>query len=197
MTDKKNISAPRKVGISDEILENLKNGSHEAFEMVYYGYSKSLLHFLSLLLSSEEEGEEVMQEVFITVWEKRALIEPAKGFTSYLFTIAKNAAFKHMSRKRTISMEEGFYGNSDLPDNTSPEENVVVKDTELLIRIAVARMPRLQGEVFLLSKEGGLTNEEIAEELNISRTAVSSHLYAARKTIRELMGLALAFFMIF
>lgn len=169
--------------VDTDLLEALRSGSHEAFEKVFYGLHKSIYCFVYSLVKSADESEEITQDIFVKLWEKRENIDPSRNLNGYVFTIAKNCSLKYLAAQK----EFRAISEVSLDDNQSTDDYLMVDDIKLLLDITIARMPKLQGQVYRLHHEFGYSNEEIAKELNISKTAVSTHLHSARKEVRKIL----------
>ena len=188
-------SAPAGIpGIPVETLEALRQGDHTAYREVYLHYITPITRFLKLLTASEHDAEEIAQEVFINVWEKRERIDPAGNIKSFLYAIARNAALDHFKHKKVRQKyADNILATAD-EDSVSSEEIVIAKETEILIRIAVERMPKQRRTIFSLSRYEGLSNDEIAARLNISKNTVENHLTSAKKDIREVIAFFILLF---
>jgi len=177
--------------ITRGLLIDLRGGDPSAFETVYLHYAGPVKNFLTALTRSDEAGDEITQEVFVTLWEKRDRIDPERGISGYLYTIAKNYAFKYLSKgKHLVYESDGVAEPSDL--ERSPAEILIQKEKELLVEIAIRRMPTQRRKIFEMSRKEGLSNGEIAEKLNLSKNTVENHITSALKDLREV----LTFFML-
>ena len=181
--------------ITRQELEALRVGDHDAFRTVYLHYATPIRDFLTLLTRSADEAEEITQEVFVQVWEKRERIDPRKSIKGYLYTIARNSALNLFEQQKVRSR----YTDSPLSraeDDWASDELLIAEETELLIEIAVSRMPEQRRRVFELSRREELKSTEIAERLGISRHTVDNHLATAKKDIRELLSLFMLLFVL-
>lgn len=179
--------------ISPEVIVSLRAGDHLAYEKFYYHYASSIRRFLLALTRSEELAEDITQETFISVWEKREQLDPSKNIRTYLYTIARNATITYFNREK---VKDKYFRTilSEPEGEAGGEELLIAKETDLLIRIAVSRMPSLRRKVFELSRFEGWSNERIAEELNISKNNVYDHIYQATKDIKEILSLFILLF---
>lgn len=173
----------------------LREGDHEVFREVYLHYASPVKDFLQILTRSEEEAEELTQEIFVSVWEKRARIDPAKSFKGYLYTIARNAAFKLFERRK---VHERYVQTPTYVDPASYtlDDELIAAETALLVDIAIERMPAQRRKVFEMSRSEGLKAVEIADRLGLSRHTVDNHLAAAKKDLKELLALFAALFLV-
>lgn len=186
-------SAPQREEIPQEVVVALRDGDHRAYEQLYYHYSSSIRRFLLTLTRSEELADDITQEVFVAVWEKREQLDPARNIRTYLYTIARNTTMNYFNREK---IRDKYY-RSILPEteqDAGSDELLIAKETDLLIRIAVSRMPALRRRVFELSRYEGWSNERIAQELDMSKSNVYDHIYQATKDIKEILSLFILLF---
>lgn len=104
--------------VTVELLEALRDGDHEAYKTVYLHYRGPIENFLYKLLRSREEAEEIAQHVFMTLWERRAELDPSKNIRTLLYTIARNAVVNLFKRQRVFEkyqkmQDPGRTGSSD------------------------------------------------------------------------------------
>ncbi|NJM15639.1 MAG: RNA polymerase sigma-70 factor [Bacteroidales bacterium] len=168
-----------------ELLIRLKNGDMAAFDAVYEKYCKRLYGFAIRYLKQKQDAEEIVQDVFIKIWNARETINLSSSFESFLFTVAYNTTIsqlrKRLSEKKyvehvTALQQPGL-------DHTSPEESYDhLKQT---VQVLLEQLTPRQKEVFLLSRQDNLTHEEIAAKLNISVNTVKNHLVAALDFLRS------------
>ena len=185
----------RKENISPMVLHALREGNHLAYEKVYLHHVSSVKKFMTLLTRSEDIAEEITQETFITLWEKRENIDPDKNISGYLYIIAKNFALKHFRKNKIISDVEIQEDNDPLM-NITPDEILIAKEKEILTEIVIKKMPAQRRKIYELSRKEGLTNSEIAERLNISKNTVENHVTSALKDLREVISFFLLFMLL-
>lgn len=182
--------------INDEItvitLTALRRGDHEAYKNVYLHYIDPVIEFLKMLTKSDCDAEEIAQDVFVSLWEKRDKIDPQKNIRGYIYTYARNEALNYFKRKKVENKYLHFTGN-EAKFYESSDDIIVARETEILIRIAIDRMPSRRKEIFEMSRFEGLPNEKIAERLDISKNTVENHLTHANRDIRKLLYLLLLF----
>lgn len=181
------------------LVKNLSRGNLLAFNTLYKEYSGRLYRFALGYLKSEEEAEELVQEVFTKIWEKRADLKEELSFKSFLFTIAFNNIRKHFRTK--AHLEDYFKSEQviDLDLHTSQQVNYDFL-YQYLIKL-VDQIPKRRKEIFIKSRIEGLTIKEIAEEFKISHKTVENQLTEALKFIRVNLNReyipAILFFMLF
>lgn len=182
-------------------VKNLKLGDVKAFDNLFNKYSPRLYNFSLKYLKSAEEAEEVVQEVFLYIWDKRDGLKPDSSFNAYVFTIAYNIIKKYFIKK---SRENAF--KDDLIYASLSEENNLDKviDYKFLlekVELIIDSLPDRRKDIFLKRKYDGLPVKQIADELGISPNTVENQLSTAQKQIlkelqkEKLSGLL--FFMLF
>ena len=170
--------------VTVELLEALRDGDHEAYKTVYLHYRGPIENFLYKLLRSREEAEEIAQHVFMTLWERRAELDPSKNIRTLLYTIARNAVVNLFKRQRVFEKYQKMQdpGEQDL---LTGEDLLIAQEKELLIELAVKNMPPMRRKIFEMSRQQNLSHEEIAQHLDTSKHNVENHLSQALKKIKR------------
>ena len=164
------------------LIRNLSKGNLLAFNTLYNWYSKRLYRFTLGYLKSEAEAEELVQEVFTIIWEKRTGLKDELSFKSFLFTIAFNLIRKHFRTKAYLSEYFKTSKNDDLDNQTS--QKITYDSLYQYLNVLVNQLPGRRKEIFIKSRFEGLSTKEIAEELNISHKTVENQLTDALKFLR-------------
>ena len=164
------------------LVHNLSKGNLLAFNTLYKEYSGRLYRFALGYLKSEEEAEELVQEVFTIIWEKRADLKEELSFKSFLFTIAFNIIRKHFRTKAYLSEYFKTGISDDLDMQTS--QKITYDSLYQYITELVNQLPERRKEIFIKSRFEGHSIKEIAEELKISHKTVENQLTDALKFIR-------------
>ncbi|HTM99246.1 MAG TPA: sigma-70 family RNA polymerase sigma factor [Pedobacter sp.] len=168
-----------------ELVVSLRNGSNKAFVVLYDQYKRQLAGSLFKLLKSEDLTFEVLQELFLKIWDNRAQIDPEKSFKSYLFKIAVNlvndyyrkAARDKMMRDKMMVLSTEIY--------THIEEQVFRRENIELLHEAIDLMPPQRKRVFTLFKLEGKSYKEIEELLGVNEKTINSHLYQANRFLKK------------
>lgn len=167
------------------LITRLQKGDHSAFAEIYDQYFDRLYYFVIRYLQSREESEGMVHEVFAKLWEIRAELKPEKSFNSFLFTMAKNAVFNKLNRrKHEIAYAEYMRRFLDQKYNKT-ENDLIFAEVKKRIETVVSAMPEQRQKSFRLSRENGLTYKEIAQEMNLSPKTVEAHIRLALKTLRK------------
>ena len=174
--------------ITPELLIRLKNGDILAFDRIYELYSHKLYSFVFRILKNESEAADIVQEVFVKIWESRDKLGDYKLLNSYIFTIAYNFSIS-LIRKRISSNKylERLKNSSVIV--TAPASISEIEFNELNVQVErlISQLPERQKQVYLLHRENGLTYSEIADQMGISKNTVENHMVKALKYLRENM----------
>lgn len=171
-----------------DILLRLQVGEESAFEKVYAQYSEMIYGRLLRLLKDVDIADEIIQELFIKVWEKRQQINPSQSFKSYLYAIAENLVYDHFRKvARDRKLQERFRLTvTELYTHT--EEDLLSKENKEIIDKAIATLPQQRKTAFILCKIEGRSYEEAAEIMGVSASTISNHLVKANIAIRAYLS---------
>lgn len=169
----------------EHLLQKLRHGDREAFKELYDLYHGRLTLKLVYLLKSEELAQDVLQDIFVKIWEIRKTIDPKGNFGGLLYTMASNLA-KNVFRKSIYDqlMRSEFAKN----DSYSPFEDLDnASNAKIVLNIALDRLTPRQREVYCLHKIEGLSYREISKLLSISESAINHHIQLANKQLKEIL----------
>ncbi|OFX62077.1 MAG: hypothetical protein A2066_01630 [Bacteroidetes bacterium GWB2_41_8] len=169
-----------------------------AFDRVYELYSHKLFSFVFKILKNEAEADDIVQEVFVKIWESRQKLEDYRLLNSYIFTIAYNNSID-LIRKRINNTKYLEHLKNSSVINVTPNLISQIEFNELNSQAdkLIANLPERQKQVYLLHREEGLTYPEIAERLGISKNTVENHMVKALKYLRQNMDNSLLINMLF
>lgn len=168
----------------NELILLLKQNSKEAFTALYKKYWRQVYNFSRLYLTNQDTAEEVVQEVFIKVWEGRDFMREDDNFKGLMFIITRNLIF-NQHRK---NLNEDFYKMTVLAameDSYDIEEEIEAKNLSEYIDMLINELPPRRREIFNLSRKGNKSYKEIAELLNISEKTVENQISEALKYLRK------------
>lgn len=152
-----------------------------AFKALFDQYHHVLFRNVMRLLSSEEEARDVVQEVFITLWEKRGGLDIERPVNGWLFTLSYNRAVNHIKMKLRRELRERSFPLA----NEVPDDSVVLADLQwTLVEKAVQQLSPQKRKVFELCRLQGKTYEAAALEMGISKHTVSEYLQQAMAFVR-------------
>lgn len=166
-----------------QLVASLSRGNLLAFNTLYKRYSNRLYRFALGYLKSEAEAEELVQEVFMKIWEKRSELKEELSFKSFLFTISFNIIKKHF-RTRSYMAEYLKTGISEIPDMHTSQK-ISHDSLQQYIARLVDLLPQRRKEIFIKSRFEGKSIKEIAGELQISHKTVENQITDALRFIRN------------
>lgn len=169
-----------------DLATKIKKGDVLAFDEIYRRYSKRLYLFVFGIIKSKKDAEDVVQEVFVKIWENRSKIKQYLSFQSYLFTIAHNTT---ISLLRNKMKDDKFIENIKLlqysEKGDSVQAEIEFNELNKKLQTSLNSLPERQRQVYLLSREEGLSYKQIAEKLEISINTVENQMVKALKFLRE------------
>jgi len=188
---------------ADELFNQFKKGDQKALESLFYVYFPRLNDFAKNIVKDDLISQDIVQEVFVKVWEKRSEIESIH-FEAFLFRLVRNRCIDYIKHLKVVSnrMQDfqisSRYEELYRVDFIGNQPYVLIeKELKEKIEKTIQNLPDRCREVFVMSRMNGMKNKEIAEELNINIKNVERHLKRAlqsfRKEFSEEFPLALIF----
>ncbi|MDD4108762.1 MAG: sigma-70 family RNA polymerase sigma factor [Prolixibacteraceae bacterium] len=178
----------RQSDIIISLLKGIKKDRHDCYKALFDLYSLPLYQFSLKYLKCNEYAEDIVQQVFITIWKRRKDIDTSKSFQSYLFTVALNAIRKHfneLSRSNSLKLHILADLTEDrVNSNESDELNEFITNLETFVDL----MPERRREIFRKKKIECKSLKEIAEEYCISTKTVEYHLTESMKFLKKEFG---------
>lgn len=178
---------------SDQWIEKIQAGDRAAFESLFRTHYAELHRFLWGYVKSTHIAEELVQDVFVRVWENRQILDPKEKIKSYLFKVAKNLAIDHVRHvkvvRRWIDEKKALHHFSPFPKGLDDK----LHDKLLLKKVkrAIEELPERRRVIFMLSRYERMSYKEIAETLEISvntvETQISRALHELRKKFASLL----------
>jgi len=164
------------------LLKEINNGSKNAFKYLYTAYYNELCIFANSYTKDADTAEDLVQNVMVSLWEKKKNISITTSIKSYLYRCVYNQFINHYRKvKKEFSLQEELRANI-LIDFADEDESLTNKKIDL-INTEIEKLPTKCKEVFIMSKRQGMKYKEIAEELNISIKTVEAHICKALKKI--------------
>jgi len=167
---------------SDLIIQ-LRRGSKDAFERIFDLYYQRIYNFCIRLLRDPDESEEIVQKVFIALWEQQHRLDESKPLAPYLFLIARNMVYQEFRKRvyRKAAFIEIAGSGTDFSETTKDE--VLFKELTDVLQKLTGQLPPRQREIFQLSRDSGLSYKEIALKLGITENTVDTQI---RRTLNYL-----------
>ena len=175
------------MNIEKDLLVRLINADEDAFKEIFDCYFKKIHRFVNSYIKETTQAEDLTQNIFIKLWEKKAGIDINKSFDGYIFTISYRIVMDHFrqTEKKLLSATSDAFLNESIVSSSSSDELLNRHQLESLYEKALQTLPQKRKEIFLLSRHTGLSNKQIAERLNISVKTVENQMTAALSRLRE------------
>jgi RNA polymerase sigma-70 factor (family 1) len=170
--------------IEDDLVVRLSQGDEAAFATVYETYSRRLYYFAYRFLKNKEQSEEIVSESFLNLWVNKEKLDASYPIGPYLYTIARRLTLNVLRNIATSKAAQEKLWLLFNEAHNETEEAVFVADLERFSEESIIKLPKQQQQVFRLSRREGLSYDEIADKLDISRNTVKNHLVQALKNLR-------------
>lgn len=170
------------------LLKKIQQGDASAFSDLYYSLSPTIYRKILWMVNDEEIAKELLQDLFMRIWENREKIDLTRSFRSYLYTIAVNIVYdylRRMSRKKELeanilSLATDYY--------THVEEKIISRENILLIHEVIDKLPLQRKKVFMLCKVEGKSYQEVSELMHISKSTIQDHIVKANHFIKDFLS---------
>jgi RNA polymerase sigma-70 factor (ECF subfamily) len=169
-------------------VDAIRAGDASAFEALFHAYHAPLCSLAYRYLAARDLAEEIVQEVFLVIWERRQSWQVRSSVKSYLCTAVRNAALSYLRHERVVRRTESDIRHLQQASSSRPDLDALEAETVAAVQEAVSRLPHRCRLVFTLHREQGLTYAEVAEVLGISPRTVEVQIGRALKSLRK--GLA-------
>jgi len=177
----------KKFGKNSDLVLHLKKGDENAYAYLIDSFNHRLCVYANSLVNDVALSEDIVQNVFINIWEKRRNLKPEFSVKSYLYKSVYNECINQYKKNQAVTALEKKYIEG-LDAIVEDKDNDALEKLIALVKDAIQELPPKCKEVFLLSKKEGLTNIEISEYLNLSKNTIERHMNMAFSRIRESVG---------
>lgn len=190
------------MGLKIKIIAKLKRGKKKAFKKVFAIYYPRLEKYAGYFIANRQEAEDIVQDVFVQVWENREAINPDSNFDSYLFTLVRNRCLNVLKKKLVekncfdkiqVNSEELYHISFEMDDDYLSMEKLLYEQLEKIIE----EMPERCQSAFCLKWKEGKKIREIADIMGISATMVDKHLAKGMEIVRQKMTSEMLLFLYF
>lgn len=168
----------------NELLLRMKAGDPEAFNTLYDFHCLDVYRKIISMVKIENTADELTQDLFVKIWDKRHLIDPSQPFRFYLFKIAQRLVidfYRKASRDEKLKSAIKAIGSAQ---SNTVENGVLLKESQHIFNQAINRLPLQQQRVFQLCKIEGRSYQEVSELLGISTATINNHIVRATKAVR-------------
>ncbi|MDO5980814.1 RNA polymerase sigma factor [Flavivirga spongiicola] len=167
------------------LVKQVIAGNEKAFIKLYDIYKNKIYGYSLKLLKSRVNAEEMLQDVFMKVWQKRETLDEALSFKSFLYTITRNKCFDFLEKAANDEkMKRAIFYQSQ-KSFVASDKQVIEADFMRIKREAYESLPPKRRTIFKMSREKGMTYDQIGKELGISTSTVKSQMNKALETLRN------------
>ena len=168
------------------LILGLKKGDHDSYETLFDLYYAKFVNFADALIRDRTAAKDIVQEAFIRIWLNRDKLNENQSIENYIYVIVTRLVINHirdskkadsLESEKAQAVQSTTWGGQDLI--------VVANETRSRICAAVAKMPSQRRAIFMMSRDKGMSNKEIAESLQISVKTVERHMTLALAELRE------------
>jgi RNA polymerase sigma-70 factor (family 1) len=165
------------------LLLQISEGNEKAFDILVGHYWNNIYGQALTYLKSTHQAQDIVQEVFIKVWEKREKLVQIERFESFLFIMARNHIISELRKKIAGPLEPEVLDTLK-EDHIIPDQELSFKQLQQHLKTAIELLPQQQKTAFLLSRDEGLSYEAIAKQMGLSRETVKKHICRALNFLR-------------
>lgn len=169
----------------DILLKRIAQGDEDAFKIIFERYRNRFYGAALKMTKSSDLAEEIVQEVFLTLWLHRSSLGAVKNPLSYLFTIVYNTIYRQFKKKAREQKVWEVMGDEAMGSECETEMILAEKEQRKLLQNIILQLPTQQQVIFRLSKQEGLNRDEIAAQLHLSPNTVRNHLLKAMEYVRN------------
>lgn len=168
-----------------DLLTKLREGDEPAFIQIYNQYRSKIYTYAYQLCKSSDTAEEIVQEVFIKIWQKREQLNLELSFNAYIKKITLNHVLNHLKKvARERVLQEQIFHTIEVSSNRT-DDDMMEKELRKIYEEAIDRLPHQKKIIYKLSRVEELSHDEIALQLNISKNTVKNHMVEASRSIRD------------
>jgi RNA polymerase sigma-70 factor (family 1) len=171
----------------DDLCALLIEGDRCAFSTIFERYHSLLYNYSYKKIQNKEEAQDVVQHVFVSLWEKRANLPASVTLSAYLYTAVRNRSFDLFARKK---VQYKYLNTLKEPSFICSDTDFLLRENEVksLIEKEIEALPTRMQEIFKLSRMNKLTNKEIAELLDLSTHTIDTQIKRALKVLKSKLG---------
>jgi RNA polymerase sigma-70 factor (family 1) len=168
-----------------DLIQLISKGDQEAFSLFYKTYLNNLSGYVFTICNDKETSEEIVQDLFLKIWENRSQLPYITAVKSYLYRSAKNLLLDRIRRSRAESKVLDVIEMDNRGRESNSEHDLIYKEYYTMAQHAIELLPEKRKEIFKLRLDDGLSLDEIACKLCISKSVVKKQLYSGISFVRK------------
>ena len=171
-----------------ELCTGLVRSDDRAFERIFFLTRDDLLRYVRSIVKDDSTSHDLVQDVFVSLWNLRASLDPERPLRSYIFRMARNRAFRHLRDERIHARREAVLAADPPSGPRQPDDGFDAEVLRVRLLTWMEELPLRQREALTLSRMHGLSHQEIAAVMDISPRTVNNHIMRALDCLRERLG---------
>ncbi len=168
-----------------ELLRRSAFGDRHAFSVLYTNHLSQLIRYLYLFNPVREDNEEIIQDVFLKIWERKEVLAELDSFKAYVFKVSKNLLLDRLRRNKIEKKVLSLMAPDTEDSGVRLDDELCYKEYQSVAGLALDRLTEKRRYIFELRTKEGLSLDEIADKLKISKSVVKKQYYAASSSIME------------
>jgi RNA polymerase sigma-70 factor (family 1) len=168
-----------------ELILLIKQEEEQAFTEIYNRYWEKMASYAIRLTKSEEEAADIVQEIFVSLWNRRAILVIKSTLGAYLIRSTRNLCLRYIERNINTFDFLDKITEQAVDSSLNIEESISLKELQENIDLGIAKLPKKMREVYLLSRDEQLSYREIAKKLDIAEGTVKKQISNALKIIAD------------
>jgi RNA polymerase sigma-70 factor, ECF subfamily len=168
-----------------EIAGRIRKGDIEQFESLFRSSYVSLVKYARTLIKDQDTAEEIVQDLFVRLWQEKEKIKIESSLNGYLFRSVHNRCLHYIEHRRVVERHAEEVSSREADTTEDPSEILHYKDLQVRIARILERLPERCGTIFCMSRFEGLKYSEIAEKLSVSVKTVEASMGRALKEFRK------------
>lgn len=173
------------------LIDGLRRGDPKAFSKIYNQYWRDMYCFGYRILRDEELTKDLVQDVFVTLWQRAESLEIQSTLKGYLLGAVRNRVARALTRSKLRDAYVNALLKMTEVESFGTEEQVILHELQQRIDARIERLPNRMRAVFKLSRQDGLSHREIAQHLNLSEHTVKTTVFRALTVLRSLLTIGL------
>lgn len=170
---------------TEDLVFQVQQNNELAFKQLYQIYYPRVVFFITGIIKTHNIAQDLAQDVFVNIWINKKKLDPTLNLNNYIFVVSRNAAINYLKKEMLLLHSPIGPDDLDISVGNTIEDNFFAKEISLLIEMVVSEMPTQRQHIYRLSREKGLSNEDISNLLNISKKTVENQIGMALKDIKQ------------
>ena len=168
-----------------ELCTGLVRSDDRAFERIFFLTRDDLVRYVRSIVNDDPTAHDLVQDVFVSLWNLRATLDPDRPLRSYIFRMARNRAFRHLRDERIHARREAVLAGIPVSGPGQPDDGFDAEVLRLKLMAWMNELPLRQREALALSRMHNLSHQEIAAVMGISPRTVNNHIMRALESLRD------------